>query len=439
MSDPSYLAPRRLLCALLLLLASFARADISELRSLRDLFSSPHEVAATSLLVLLDRSDRSEESCVHRLTEAQMRMVQDFGEFAQLKCVVVNSAPAELLDVIAADRKATASFIKQGAVLSSPLSYATTNAKSHNQLNDWFMQNMMVHITVRNEKSEPLKLYWLNGIEEVFTQTIQGLESFGLQTYPSHSFVARSTDGALVKAFQVGGPVEVVIPVDTCRETDPDCNKTDEYIIRMRERQDQVRLEQNAKQPTKLPKFTTDGYKKTKLPAALYQKLLDFWRRNQHLKVREAWRVDDIHTNHWQADLFMLHLPEQMKQEVFATVKPLLEEWANVPNLVPTACYGVREYGNGSVLAEHVDRVETHAISAILNIDQDVVEDWELTMLDHHGVLQKIVMEPGDIVYYESARCLHGRPTPFNGKSYANVFVHFRPAEGWDFKQEHYG
>lgn len=34
-------------------------------------------------------------------------------------------------------------------------------------------------------------------------------------------------------------------------------------------------------------------------------------------------------------------------------------------------------------------------------------------------------MEPGDMVLYESGTVIHGRPFPFNGKSYVNVFVHF--------------
>jgi len=36
-------------------------------------------------------------------------------------------------------------------------------------------------------------------------------------------------------------------------------------------------------------------------------------------------------------------------------------------------------------------------------------------------------MEPGDIVYYESAKALHGRNTPLKGGYYANIFTHYRP------------
>jgi hypothetical protein len=39
-------------------------------------------------------------------------------------------------------------------------------------------------------------------------------------------------------------------------------------------------------------------------------------------------------------------------------------------------------------------------------------------------------MNEGDIVYYESARCLHGRMQPLHGGYYVNMFSHYRPAGG---------
>lgn len=36
-------------------------------------------------------------------------------------------------------------------------------------------------------------------------------------------------------------------------------------------------------------------------------------------------------------------------------------------------------------------------------------------------------MEPGDIIYYESAKALHGRNTPLQGGKYVNLFTHYRP------------
>lgn len=46
-----------------------------------------------------------------------------------------------------------------------------------------------------------------------------------------------------------------------------------------------------------------------------------------------------------------------------------MESWTGV-RLKSTACYGVRLYFRGSVLATHVDRVDTHVVSAIINVAQ---------------------------------------------------------------------
>ena len=58
----------------------------------------------------------------------------------------------------------------------------------------------------------------------------------------------------------------------------------------------------------------------------------------------------------------------------------------------------------------HVDTANTHVISAIINVDQDVDEPWRLLILDHEENEHWITMEPGDMVLYESAKMLHGRP-----------------------------
>lgn len=42
-------------------------------------------------------------------------------------------------------------------------------------------------------------------------------------------------------------------------------------------------------------------------------------------------------------------------------------------------------------------------------------------------------MEPGDIVYYESAKSLHGRNTPLQSGKYINLFTHYRPLNDPDW------
>ena len=63
----------------------------------------------------------------------------------------------------------------------------------------------------------------------------------------------------------------------------------------------------------------------------------------------------------------------------------IMEDWAKVDLNKIFVMYGIRRYTHGAVLLEHVDKVPSHIISAILQIDQKVDEDWPLTMIDHKG------------------------------------------------------
>ena len=109
-------------------------------------------------------------------------------------------------------------------------------------------------------------------------------------------------------------------------------------------------------------------------------------------------------------------------------------------------------YRRGNALKRHVDRVETHIISAILHIDRRQDEPWPLAILDNDGQRHEVDIRPGappspaqrrtppanrrrtgQMLLYESARLAHWRPGRFKGDFYASVFVHFRPT-GWALK-----
>ena len=86
----------------------------------------------------------------------------------------------------------------------------------------------------------------------------------------------------------------------------------------------------------------------------------------------------------------------------------------------------LHRYTQGATLDAHVDRVETHAASAIINVAQsDPTKPWPLRILDHGGKAHDVTLKPGEVLLYESARLQHSRPTPLEGDWFANVFVHF--------------
>lgn len=111
-------------------------------------------------------------------------------------------------------------------------------------------------------------------------------------------------------------------------------------------------------------------------------------------------------------------------------LQPLAEAWAGV-RLEHTSTYGIRRYTDGSWLIAHIDKFKTHVISAILNIGQSVRKEWPLFILDNSGARHQVILQPGEMVWYESARLLHGRPQLLEGDHYDNLFIHYRPTGLW--------
>ena len=125
-----------------------------------------------------------------------------------------------------------------------------------------------------------------------------------------------------------------------------------------------------------------------------------------------------------------------LTQRVVRELHSYVEEWAGV-ELTPFGAYGFRLYRNQSQLTMHVDRMQTHIISFILHIDSsDDAEPWPIFIEDFQGRTHEVILTPGDILFYESSKCFHGRPRRLNGSWYTSLFVHYYPKYGWA-EQDH--
>ena len=82
--------------------------------------------------------------------------------------------------------------------------------------------------------------------------------------------------------------------------------------------------------------------------------------------------------------------PNVVTQTIKFQMQKIMEDWANVKLNKNCITYGIRRYTRGAVLLQHVDKVPSHIISAILQIDQKVDEDWPLTLVDHKGIFLSI-------------------------------------------------
>lgn len=162
------------------------------------------------------------------------------------------------------------------------------------------------------------------------------------------------------------------------------------------------------------------------------KELYEFWKFNQGNDEIE-WGKASAYHNTWDTEPTMMYLEDTklkgggypLRTKVANAVRDIIEEWTGMKQAI-SSVYGIRIYHNGSILAPHVDRLPLVS-SAILNVAQDVEEDWPLEVYDHDGVAHNITMKPGDLVLYESHSIIHGRPFALEGRYYASIFVHFEP------------
>ena len=59
----------------------------------------------------------------------------------------------------------------------------------------------------------------------------------------------------------------------------------------------------------------------------------------------------------------------QLNKDIFNIVKPILEDWSNTRLSDDMTVYGIRRYLRGSWLSLHVDKIGTHVLSAILQVN----------------------------------------------------------------------
>ena len=176
-----------------------------------------------------------------------------------------------------------------------------------------------------------------------------------------------------------------------------------------------------------IPNYTQVGFKKANLDDQLFEKIKKFYTSNLEKnkpEFVEGGYVEIQETGESGSDV--IELSDKLRKEIHNSLKPQLEAWSKT-ELIPTFVYGIRVYKKGSVLIPHRDKLKTHIISAIINVDQEVDEGWPLIIEDNYYRKHHVFLNPGEVIFYESARLDHGRPLPLKGEKFANIFCHFMP------------
>jgi hypothetical protein len=179
------------------------------------------------------------------------------------------------------------------------------------------------------------------------------------------------------------------------------------------------------------PNFTENGWGLTRAP----QPIVDELKKKLHDNIADAPMEGRINVIENESEdtrpLFIRNY--ELNRKVLDELRPMHEEWAGV-DLVGEIAYGLRAYRNNSRLLMHVDRSRTHIISSILHVDHsEDSEPWPIVIEDFQGNTNEVVLESGDMLFYESSKCLHVRPHNFKGSWYSSLFIHYYPT---DWKKE---
>mmetsp|Transcript_17860 Transcript_17860/g.23532 ORF Transcript_17860/g.23532 Transcript_17860/m.23532 type:complete len:448 (-) Transcript_17860:247-1590(-) len=307
----------------------------------------------------------------------------------------------------------------------------------------WLAQMQRFDVIYHNNFPHDVNVFWYEeGKNEHQVNTLGPGENALMGTHLGHLFTVRSQQGQLLTWFVANGPGDIYLDHDPqqheCYEdidssiTGQACENVEDILYEFAmSLWYNKRQELNAYQPRLVPEMTETGFEKHRLPEETFIWLRDYYTFGKRKKIEEG-PVGPCLNQH-VSPTYMIHLTPSQKQRLNREIEPMLADWSKRNDLVQTSIYGIREYTNGSVLRMHVDTVNTHVISAIINVAQSPGAVWPLQILDHDGNLHEVPMEPGDIVYYESARLLHGREKPLEGEYYANCFIHYKPQSDWDF------
>ena len=192
------------------------------------------------------------------------------------------------------------------------------------------------------------------------------------------------------------------------------------------------------KQYDNFPIFSKHGIKVIKLPPVLRLKLTNMWltnRKDRQLEEINKHTEKYVVTRDGKSPTYLVNIDNSIQKELEKFVSDELTKWIGMKNLKHTASYGIREYTRDSFLSNHVDRYDTHILSAIINVGQiDMDEPWALTVQNRLLKPRDIIFDKGfDVALYESSTLVHGRPKPLKGKVYANFFIHYAPSN-WNEK-----
>lgn len=195
--------------------------------------------------------------------------------------------------------------------------------------------------------------------------------------------------------------------------------------------------------PLSIPKFTKRGFDVIETPKPFHDFLIEFYENEKKASKTEHWVNDATQLSFHESPTKFYDLDKVFDAKVEygdRYIKPILEKWSGI-ELEQTSFYGIREYNNGILLKEHIDRIDTHVISATISLKkldkaQSDAYPWPIQVIGWDGKHVRYEHNENTTVLYESARLAHGRPYPNYSGRHLGCFIHFKPKNDEDWNEQ---
>eukprot|EP00927_Polykrikos_kofoidii_P044441 TRINITY_DN38404_c0_g1_i1.p1 TRINITY_DN38404_c0_g1~~TRINITY_DN38404_c0_g1_i1.p1 ORF type:complete len:487 (+),score=40.57 TRINITY_DN38404_c0_g1_i1:85-1545(+) len=213
---------------------------------------------------------------------------------------------------------------------------------------------------------------------------------------------------------------------------------TESYVMQELTRRIAMERDGMSKQVRTLPRFTTRGFTVTLVPKDVMHRVRAFYVA-ERLRVSEPEQNDPFSpsVSSYVSDTWALHVAGQLAEDLDAAMRPMVAEWLGVDEGQLTrsaSVLGIRMYHRGAVVGSHVDQGKTHPIGVLIHAghltDADESAEpavpWPFVVQDHDGVEHTLPADSiGRAILYEAGVCHHGRQGRFQGREFANVFLHY--------------
>ena len=302
------------------------------------------------------------------------------------------------------------------------------DAVSIDHVREWVTSCQRTHLGILNyQKSKnPIDIYWLNKWHESgsiweYSQSIHYGQNSTLRVifldcflgYRFNAFDSVTSDFIATFTVEHNG----IWKIGT-RDIQYDYQHAEEDILNTfsyhLELSDNVKLT-----------FTELGFSKSRVPADIMGSMLTYY-----YNVKDDCFLQDYGAAFvlYDNDPLLCPVPWEVQEPWLDRLIVMEEQWlGGRMKLAMSPIHGIRIYEEGFRFKAHADELN---VGMIINFDQvDMREPWMLHIYDHAHRLHEIDMQPGDLVFFESKRCLHGRMKALQGKSYTSLFIHFIPED----------